>query len=50
MAKITFNPFGFIGKHHGDKYKGIHVDSRGKSDDAKMLNNFKSWKNSQFLR
>ena len=42
MAKITFNPFGFTGTHHGEKYKGIHIDSRGKSNDTKMLIDFKS--------
>jgi hypothetical protein len=37
ILKVTFNPFGFVNKYHGEKYKGVSPDSRGQLDDSKQL-------------
>ena len=42
IAKVTFNPLGFVNSYYGEKYKGVKPDSKGQLDDAKMLINLKN--------
>ena len=37
IMRVTFNPFGFVSKHHGEKYKGVKLDSFGQMEDSKLL-------------
>ena len=37
IMRVTFNPFGFVSKHHGENYKGVKLDSFGQMDDPKLL-------------
>ena len=37
IMRVTFNPFGFVSKHHGEKYKGVKLDSFGQMDDSKLI-------------